>query len=152
MREPARQVVRLAVVTAALAATGCTAPRPPLVVGDPDPSVKIPAIKKAVREKDRSAVEQLVKDLASDDPAVRFYAINGLRRLTGQNFGYQYFDDDDGRKPAVQRWEQWLKEWEQQQDGPPGPQSAIAGGDRQRGEKNSGAGEAPEYVQIPSAD
>lgn len=86
----------------------CTAPRPALVVTDPDPSVKIPAIEKAVREKDQKAVPQLVKDLDSDDPAVRFYANHALEMLTGQNFGYRYFDDESLREPAAQKWRQWL--------------------------------------------
>ena len=88
----------------------CTAPRPPLVVTDPDPSVKIPAIEKAVRLKDRGALPQLVKDLDSDDPAVRFYANHALEQLTGQNFGYRYFDDESRREPASQKWRQWLIE------------------------------------------
>ena len=95
-------------VLAAGLAAGCTAPRGPLVVTDPDPAVKIPAIKKAVWKRDRGAIRQLVADLDSDDPAVRFYAINGLQRITGQRFGYDYFGDDDQRKPATLRWREWL--------------------------------------------
>jgi hypothetical protein len=89
---------------------GCFPPRPTLVVTDPDPSVKIPAIRKAVSKKDLSTAKQLVEDLESDDPAVRFYAVNGLRRLTGEDFGYQYYQSDEQRRPAVQRWKQWLQE------------------------------------------
>ena len=84
------------------------APRPKLVVTNPDPSVKIPAIKQAVANKNTDAERQLVKDLDSDDPAVRFYAIEGLRKLTGQSFGYRYFDDEDARRPAVEKWKAWL--------------------------------------------
>ena len=92
---------------------GCfTAPRPPLVVTNPDPSVKIPAIKLSVQKRDMSAVKQLVKDLQSDDPAVRFYAIEGLRKLTGEDFAYRYYDDEDARRPAVERWKAWLAGWE----------------------------------------
>jgi hypothetical protein len=93
---------------AAFSAAACVHPRPPLVVTDTDPSIKIPAIEKAVRERDMKASRQLVKDLDSDDPAVRFYAIDGLRRLTKQDFGYRYFDDDDRREPACRKWQQWL--------------------------------------------
>lgn len=82
-------------------------PRRPVVVTDPDPTVKIPAYKQAVRKKDRAAVQQLVTDLDSDDPAVRFYAIQSLRRLTGETFGYRYYDGDETRRPAVQEWRQW---------------------------------------------
>ena len=91
----------------------CTAPRGPLVVTDPDPSIKIPAIKIAVARRDVSAVRQLVKDLESDDAAVRFYAINGLRRLTGENFGYLYYEEAEERRPALRRWQAWLAQVEQ---------------------------------------
>jgi hypothetical protein len=101
-------VVIAGVCCAAWCASGCTAPRGPLVVTDPDPSVKIPAIKKAVRKRDRAAVRQLVADLDSDDPAVRFYAINGLQRITGERFGYDYYADEQKRQPAVRRWNDWL--------------------------------------------
>lgn len=92
---------------------GCLpAPRPKPVLTDPDPSLKIPAIKLSVQNKDTSAAAQLVKDLNSDDPAVRFYAIEGLRKLTGEDFGYRYYDDTDAREPAIERWKAWLAGWE----------------------------------------
>jgi hypothetical protein len=106
----------------------CTAPRPNYVVSDSDPSVKIPAIKRSVDRKgdddddEAGTVRQLVKDLDSDDPAVRFYAIEGLRRLTGQTFEYVYYEDADERKPAVARWNAWLTE----RDG--GPKHAVTSG------------------------
>jgi len=99
---------RLALAGVCIGAASCTAPRPPLVVSDPDPSVKIPAIEVAVRDKDRKAIRQMVQDLDNDDPAVRFYAIQGLHRLTGESFGYRYYDDDVQRAPAVRKWKEWL--------------------------------------------
>jgi hypothetical protein len=114
----------------ALMATSCAAPRPPLVVTDPDPSVKIPAIQKAVREKDQSVVPQLIKDLDSDDAAVRMYANHALEELTGQNFGFRYYDDDAEREPAVQRWKRWLTE----------TQEAGRGGKGSRGGEEGGGG------------
>jgi hypothetical protein len=99
----------VAVICGSLASGGCTAPRRPLIVTDPDPSVKIPAYKKAVRKKDRAAVKQLVADLDSDDPAVRFYAINALERLTGEQLGYRYYEHEEQRRPAVERWQGWMR-------------------------------------------
>lgn len=90
-------------------ASGCTAPKPASVVTDDDPSVKIPAITSAVQKKDLGAAKQLVADLDSDDAAVRFYAIQGLSRLTGQTLGYNYFDNDHARLPAIKRWQEWLE-------------------------------------------
>jgi hypothetical protein len=112
MRAEARVVVRVAVLCGTLASVGCVHPRAPVVVTDPDPSVKIPAYKQAVRRKDRAAVRQLVADLESDDPAVRLYAIGALERLTGERLGYRYFDSDEARRPAVDRWRQWLQDGE----------------------------------------
>jgi hypothetical protein len=98
-----------ALVSIAIVA-GCTEPRGPLSVKSEDPTLKIPAIKQDVRQHDTSDVAQMVKDLDNDDPAVRFYAIEGLRRLTGDSFGYRYYDDEDERRPALKRWKDWLKQ------------------------------------------
>ena len=87
---------------------GCAAPRPELKVSDPDPTIKIPAIKEAVQKKRTGEIDQMVKDLESDDPAVRFYAINGLERLTGHRFGYEYYATPRQRAVAVDRWKRWL--------------------------------------------
>jgi hypothetical protein len=77
-------------------------------LADEDASFKIPAIKTAVSRKDRSAEPQLVSDLSSTDPAVRFYAIEALRRLTGEDLGYRYYDNETDRAPAVARWQEWM--------------------------------------------
>ena len=95
----------LLAVGAALAA-GCG--HGPRSVSDPDPADKIPAIETATRDHDRRAIPQLVADLDNNDPAIRFYAIDALHMLTGEDFGYEYYLDDDARKPAVERWKVWL--------------------------------------------
>ena len=87
---------------------GCSAPREPRLISNPDPSGKIPAYKIAVENKDLSHAKQMVDDLESDDPAVRFYAIEGLQRLTGETFGYEFYLDEEQRKPSLGRWKQWL--------------------------------------------
>src|SRR3954463_10094355 len=71
---------------------------------------KIPAIKEAAEKHDESAIPELVRDLDSDDPAVRFYAIEGLKRLTGQDFGYLYYMEAADRKESVMKWRQWLND------------------------------------------
>jgi hypothetical protein len=93
----------------ALSVAGCVHPQGPKVVSDPDPSVKIPADTAAVEKHDQTVVPQLITDLRSDDPAVRLYAIEALHRLTGQNFGYRYYDCDEERAAAVERWQDWFK-------------------------------------------
>ena len=97
-------------LTVPLIAGACQAPRAKPDVRHPDPSVKIPAMKMAVRTQDHDAVAQLIEDLDSDDPAVRLYAIEALRRITGEDHGYQYWNDAFQRAPAIERWRQWLVE------------------------------------------
>ena len=90
---------------------GCSEPTGPKTVTNKDLSVKIPAFKHAVEADDRAALPEMVRDLDDDDAAVRLYAIEGLRRLSeGEDFGYRYYDDAEARKPAVEKWRQWLKE------------------------------------------
>ncbi len=130
MKDPVRGYVTfVAVVVGWVAGAACSSPRPEKLVTNPDPSGKIPAFKQAVREKDRRAARQMVKDLDSEDPAVRMFSIVALRRMTGgETFGYQYFDETDQRRPAIQRWEQWLTgkgRNEQQQDATAGSSGAT---------------------------
>jgi hypothetical protein len=102
---------RLALLILAIASAcgGCDAPPIRPVLTDDDPSVKIPAIELAVQQKDRSAIPVLIKALDSDDPAIRFYANDGLKKLTGQDLGFVYYADEQARQPAVARWQDWLK-------------------------------------------
>jgi len=88
---------------------GCTAPEGPRTVDSRYHTQKVPAVKEAVENKDPRVASQLVADLDSDDPAVRFYAIEGLRRLTGETFGYQYYQDHDALRPSIEKWRQWLE-------------------------------------------
>jgi hypothetical protein len=105
-----RQATGFVVVGAALLYSCAPAPGP-RTVDNPDPLIKIPAIKEAVADRDTDAERQMVADLESDDPAVRFYAIEGLKRLNGgEDFGYEFYreQDDPQLKDAVKRWQDWL--------------------------------------------
>jgi hypothetical protein len=113
MRAGTRIAAWAALVCGTLGAAGCVHPRRPVVITDPDPTVKIPAYKRAVRKKEPAALRQLVADLESDDPAVRFYAIHALDELTGERFGYRFYDNEEQRQAAVGRWRQWLAAGEQ---------------------------------------
>lgn len=91
----------------ALGVTGCIGADPPSIKSH-DPTRLVPAIKEAVESGDMSAVPYLIADLDSDDPAVRFYSIDGLQRLTKQgDMGYVYYQDETDRLPAIQRWKDW---------------------------------------------
>ena len=97
-----------AVSTVALALVGCQAPRGPISVDSDDPDLKVQAIKRDAALHDERHEPELVRDLNDPDPAVRFYAAAALHRLTGNDFGYRYYDDDDARQPAVARWKAWV--------------------------------------------
>ena len=90
------------------AAAGCEAPRGPVSVDSDDPDLKVLAIKRDVDDRDFGDEPQMVHDLDDRDPAVRFYSVEGLRRLTGQDLGYRYYDGEAARRPAVDRWRAWV--------------------------------------------
>ncbi|MBV8781102.1 MAG: hypothetical protein JO353_06865 [Phycisphaerae bacterium] len=101
-------IAHLLLLAIPFAIVGCAAPRPDYSVRAHDPTEIIPAIRIAVRARDQSVVPDLIKNLDSDDPAVRFYSNDGLKKLTGQDFGYLYYADDLVREPAVRKWQAWL--------------------------------------------
>jgi len=99
----------LVMIGAGLVGGGGCIPRPTPSVADPDPMIKIPAMKRAVAARDLTKVKLLVAELDSDDPAVRLYAIQALQHLSGgERYGYDYFAPDDLRAVAVARWQAWL--------------------------------------------
>lgn len=71
------------------------------------PEGRLDAIVRAAREKDRSAVPDLVVQLESDDPAVRTLAITALEHITGETLGYRQEAPEAERRVAVDRWQQW---------------------------------------------
>ena len=77
---------------------------------DPDPAVRVMAIKWAGDNKVSLAVPQLVDFLQDEDRSVRFYAIEALRRITGTDKGYDYKAGPELRAEAVKRWREFLKE------------------------------------------
>ncbi len=97
------------IIFAGVCVSGCYSPDPKSLTSDSPPSA-IPAIKEAADKNDRAAIPRLVQCLDNNDSAMRFAAINALRKLTGQDFGYRYYDDEFDRRPALDRWRQWLKD------------------------------------------
>ncbi|MGA2497300.1 MAG: hypothetical protein ABSH20_06145 [Tepidisphaeraceae bacterium] len=95
---------------AALACSGGCAQPPDSKRGilDENPAVKIPAIKRAGAVKDATQASSLVDQLTDEDAAIRFYAIEALKYLAGDDLGYHYYDDRPQRDKAVERWRQWL--------------------------------------------
>ncbi len=115
MTRPPAHFPKIAIFLPAAAALlsgspACTPPAPPLRIEDPDPGVKIPAIRAEVAEEDHTVIADLIDELESDDPAIRFYASRALVELTGQTLGYRYYDSETERRAAVARWRQWLEQ------------------------------------------
>ena len=79
-----------------------------------DPGIRIMAIKWAGDTKVLPAVPYLVESLQNEDQAVRFYAIEALRRVTGTDYGYDYKAAPHRRAEALKRWQEFLdsKEWQ----------------------------------------
>jgi hypothetical protein len=103
-----RKFLATITVGAAMTAAGCQSDRGPISIDSDDPDRRILAVKRDVAEHSLKDAPGLVNGLSDDDAAVRFYCIEGLRRLTGEDFGYCYHEDPDRRAPAVSRWRQWL--------------------------------------------
>ena len=59
---------------------------------------------------DANAVHCLVPLLYDGDSAVRMYAILSLEDLTGETFGYRYYDPEEERSAAIERWQAALRE------------------------------------------
>jgi hypothetical protein len=92
-----------------LAGAGCQDPRGPVSITSDDPDLKIQAMKQDAVHPRQADTPKLVESLQSDDPAIRFYAVQALRRITHDDFGYRFYDDDDQRAPATAKWQAWLK-------------------------------------------
>ena len=95
---------------AALAVAGgvaCTPGPPRRPLQDRDPVFVIPAIKDAARQEDYADVPRMIQLLSSDDAAIRAFSDEGLRRLTGQDFGYRYWAGSAQRQEAAAKWRQW---------------------------------------------
>ena len=95
-----------------LTLAGCAAPPTPYpqALISERPAERIAAIKHAAEIGDKSVVTILVQRLEDPDEAVRFFAIIALEKLTGERFGYQYYDSQVERARAVERWRRYLQE------------------------------------------
>ncbi len=122
-------LTRAAMGAAVAFACGGGCAQPPsskLGILDENPAVKIPAIKRAAVDKNLAEAAPLVDQLTDEDGAIRFYAIEALKQMAGDDFGYHYYDDRAERAKAVERWRQWLLT--QQPDGTPATRPAVVNG------------------------
>ena len=100
---------------------GCTAPSVPARLNGEGAEQQVPAIVAAADTgSERAQVATLVRKLDHRDPAVRAFAGEALYRISGQRFGYRYYQDAAERQPAVATYERWLAQ------GMPGPETFAA--------------------------
>ena len=81
------------------------------------PQDRLAAVAKARRINDESAVEPLIRMLASDDPLMRLVASDTLVQITGEDFGYDPAANETERREAAERWTSW---YTSQKDAPSG--------------------------------
>ena len=74
-----------------------------------DPVDRVAAVQKAAAANDKAALPALVACLSDSESDVRFFAIAALRKITGQDFGYHYYDNEQARREAVDRWREYLR-------------------------------------------
>jgi hypothetical protein len=87
-------VARVILLVVGVSVVGCGGYAGPRSIANVDPAVKIPFIRQAVDAGDRSQTTQLLIDLNSDDAAVRFYAIEAIRRLHDVETTYDWREPD----------------------------------------------------------
>ena len=97
----------------AVAIAGCSLPTAPRSVArglqSEDPSVRAQSAVRAAETDDRQSLPLLVERLEDDSPDVRMLAIEALRRMTGEDFGYRFYADESQRAASVRQWREWLK-------------------------------------------
>ena len=92
---------------------GCSEPTVAAGLQSDDPSQRINSAVQAGTSRDLNAVPLLVDRLSDSDSDVRFYAILSLRKITGTDMGFHYYDPPEQREQAIGQWRQWLarKDW-----------------------------------------
>ncbi len=99
--------MRLTALVILLACPALASCGPPASEGGFDsanPAARMYAIEHAAGTGDTSAIKDLIEELDSDDPAVRYMAITALERLTGQTYGYRHYDSVMQRRDAIAKW------------------------------------------------
>ena len=103
-----------AALIAMLFIAGCTVSPDP--VGDvmtslqsTNPSLRTRAVVKAGNEQDTRAIPLLIDRLEDSDLGVRMFAGMALRKITGEDMEWRFYEPGYTRQEAVKRWRQWQK-------------------------------------------
>ena len=100
-------VVMLVVGLGLVGASGVGCARPAAGLDSPMAGGRMVGIREVTAAGDRTKVGELITLLASDDAAVRFAANGALKRLTGEDFGFDPSGDWFDREAAIVRWASW---------------------------------------------
>jgi HEAT repeat protein len=79
------------------------------MIEDPTDGVRYEAAASLVELGDNAGFPVLVSGLADGDIRNRYKCFEGLKRATGQDFGYQHDAAPETRRVAVARWLDWLE-------------------------------------------
>lgn len=90
-----------------LSVVGCTTLEPRPDFDSPLPQDRFLAARAAKAASDEGAVEDLIRQLSSDDVLVRLVAIDALASITGERFGFEADAPLAQRRSAVMRWMAW---------------------------------------------
>lgn len=92
------------------AASGCSLPQPRADFESIDPSEQTLAVAR-VSESGLTNLEmrELVQRLDADDPALRMLAIQTLEAHVGDDFGYDFSAPPSKRRPAIDRWQEYVE-------------------------------------------
>jgi hypothetical protein len=102
---------RFAAILTCLAAAGCFGQKPltqDQLLNSSAGVERERGVLQAERE-GQSGIPKIIPRLEDDDVAVRMAAIDSLRRMTGQDFGYVAWDDEAKRRAAVAKWREWWR-------------------------------------------
>lgn len=106
---------RLFTVSICFVCAGCsTAPKSFLSMNDPAAINRARAVAFGQSAPDTTAIPVLIDRLSDDDPVVRLASHEALKKRTGQDFGYQPYNEGDELTAAVSRWQNW---WSNTQQG-----------------------------------
>jgi hypothetical protein len=79
-------------------------------ISSAQPDVATDAMSQAAEKKSTRAIVPLVQRLYDEDPVIRLSAIRALKQITGQDFGYRYYEPEVQRVQAIKRWQAWVVE------------------------------------------
>lgn len=91
----------------AIAGCGALTPRTFRALSNPAPVVRAGAVGLGDEQPDAVAIPAWIDRLDDKDSVVRLAANEGLKKRTGQDFGFVPWAEPSERAPAVSRWRAW---------------------------------------------